>query len=264
MIVDTPVAVLVIVVTSGFAAAAVALVLISRAFWKSLQVFLNFYILGRIGIGLKHFLACLNGAYFLSISLSFSSSWIKLFKPESESSSSDSLLVPKILGYLPVYCHHRHEDWPCHHIYILNHHLTLWNSFLLSALALEELISILLLFLSLSYLFFKLTFWFRWRFRSSSLFIRLSTLPKSIPFSLGSRGTFSTILLVKSTNLDISVSEKSWKLLFRHVCKSRYCCCFWLEHAFSLVKFVEGSGCNTNLPECLSFSASTMFKRNKN
>ena len=73
VIVDTPVALLVIVVTSGFTAAAVPLVLISRAFWKSLQVFLNFYILEKIGIGLKHFLTCLNGAYFLSISLSFSS-----------------------------------------------------------------------------------------------------------------------------------------------------------------------------------------------
>ena len=29
------------------------------------------------------------------------------------------------LGYLPVHCHHRHEDWPCHHIHVLIRHLTL-------------------------------------------------------------------------------------------------------------------------------------------
>ena len=209
VIVDTPVAVLVIVVTSGFTAAAVPLVLISRAFWKSLEN------LGRIGIGLTHFLTCLNGAYFLSISLSFSSSWIKLFKPESESSSSDSLLVPKILVGLPA-CLLSLSAWRLtlsSYLYSQSPPDSFWHSFLLSALDLEELISILLLFLSLSYLFLKITFWFWWRFRSSSLFIRLSTLPKSIPFSLGSRRNFSTILLVKSTNLEISVSEKKLKAI---------------------------------------------------
>ena len=39
-------------------------------------------------------------------------------------------LLKCYLGYLPVRCHHRHEDWPCRHIHVLiPHHLTLSSIF---------------------------------------------------------------------------------------------------------------------------------------
>ena len=64
---------------------------------------------------------------FPPISSSLSSSCIRPFRLKSESSSSDSLLVPKILlCYQLVHHDRRHEDWPCHHIYaLIHHHLTL-------------------------------------------------------------------------------------------------------------------------------------------
>ena len=135
-----------------------------------------------------------------------------------------------------------------------------WHSFLSSVLTLEELILIFVFF------FLCLTC------SSSSLFEfdddSELTLPSTdcipflslFPLALALEGRFSAFLLVKFSNLGISVSAKSWKLLFRHVYS-----CFWLEHAFSLTECVGGSGCNTGKsPEWVSFSASAMFKRNNN
>ena len=122
-----------------------------------------------------------------------------------------------------------------------------------------------LFFLSLSYLPLKFTFWIWWRFRACFPIIRLSTFPKPLPFSFGSGETFSTILLVRFSNLDIRVSAKSWKLLFRHVCISGCSSYFGLGQAFSFTKCVGGRGCNTSRsPEWVSLTASAMFKRNNN
>ena len=122
-------------------------------------------------------------------------------------------------------------------------------------------------FLFLLYLLLRFTFWNWSRFKACFPNIRLSTywlIPKPLPFSLGSGGTFF-YYFVRFSNLDISVSAKSWKLLFRHVCKSGCSCCFWLEQVFSFTKCVGGRGCNTGRsPEWVLFSASAMFKRNKN
>ena len=120
-----------------------------------------------------------------------------------------------------------------------------------------------LFLLSLPYLFIKLTLWIWWRFRVCSLIIRLFTFPKSL--RLGPGRIIFTILLVRFSYLDKSISAKSWKLLFRHVCKRGCSCCFWLEHTFSLTKCVGESNCNTGkLSEWISFSVSAMFKRNNN
>ena len=46
------------------------------------------------------------------------------------------------------------------------------------------------------------------------------------PLALAVERLFSTILLVRFLNMDISVFAKSWKLLLTHVCKSGCSCCF--------------------------------------
>ena len=81
------------------------------------------------------------------ISSSLSSSWIKLFRPESESSSSDSLLVPKILFRLPSNSLSS-SAWRLTLSYSCSNSPTdpFWHSFLSSALALEELILIFCFF----------------------------------------------------------------------------------------------------------------------
>ena len=121
-----------------------------------------------------------------------------------------------------------------------------WALFPLVCLSSRGINLNILLFFSLSYLFLKLTFWFWWRFRACSLIIRSSTVPKPLPFRPGSGRTFFYYFTSQICKLGHnSVSAKSSKLLFRHVCKSGCSCCFWLEHAFALTKYVRGSGCNT-------------------
>ena len=122
-----------------------------------------------------------------------------------------------------------------------------------------------LFFLFLSYLLLKFTFCIWWRFRVCSLIIRLSPFLRLFYLALALEGLFPTIVRVRLSNLDISLSERSWKLLFRHVCKSDCSWCFWLEHAFSLTKCVGGSAYNTGKsPEWVAISASAMLKRNNN
>ena len=65
-----------------------------------------------------------------------------------------------------------------------------WTFFPLVSLSSREINLNILFFLSLLCLFLKLTFWFWWRFRASSLIIRLSTVPKPLPFRLASGRTF--------------------------------------------------------------------------
>ena len=116
---------------------------------------------------------------------------------------------------------------------------------------------LILFFLSQSYLFLKVTSWSQRRFRACSLIIRLSTIPKPVPLSLSSGRNVFCYFLVRSSNLDISVSAKSWKVLFRHVCRSG-----WLELVFSLAKCMAGSGCSTGKsPKWFFFYTFAMFKR---
>ena len=104
-----------------------------------------------------------------------------------------------------------------------------WHSFLSLALALEELI--LIFFLCCTYSSSSLSE----SDNGSELALQSSDC---LPFlslfalALALEGLFSTILLVRFSNWDLSISAKSWKLLFMHVCKSDCSCCFWLEHAF--------------------------------
>ena len=80
---------------------------------------------------------------FSPIPSSLSSSWIKIFRKESESSSSDSLLVPKILFSLPASLLSSSasrvtlSSYSCSDSTLLD---PFWHSFLSSALALEQLI----------------------------------------------------------------------------------------------------------------------------
>ena len=184
---------------------------------------------------------------FSPISSSLWSSCIKPFRPESEPSSSDSLLVPKILFRLPASslsssawrltlssysCSYSSSSDP------------LWHSFLSSALALEEVILIFCFFFVLLICTSSLP--------SESDDVSELAFPSSdflpvirlFPLALALEGLFSTILLVRFWNLDISVPAKSWKVLFRYVCKSGCSCCFWLEHASSFTKYVGDRGCN--------------------
>ena len=83
--------------------------------------------------------------------------------------------------------------------------------------------------------------------------------------ALALEGLFSVILLDTSSNLYKDLSAKIWKLLFSYVNNLGSCCCFWLEHAFSLTNSVGGKGYDTGkLPEWVSFSASATFKRSNN
>ena len=115
----------------------------------------------------------------------------------------------------------------------------LWHSFLSSALSLEELILIFCFFFL--GLICSLISPSESDDGSELAFPSSDCLPFRclFPLALALEGLFSTILLVRFSNLDVSVSAKSWKLLFRHVRKSGCCCCFWLEHAFSFIKCVE-------------------------
>ena len=141
----------------------------------------------------------------------------------------------------------------------------LWHSLLSSALALEESI--------LTFCFFFLCLicsssspsepddGSELAFPSSDCLSFLSLFP----LALALEGLFSTILLVRFSNLNRSVSTKSWKLLFRHACKTGCSCWFWLEHVFSFTKRVGGRGYNTGKSsEWVSLSVSAMFKRNNN
>ena len=83
--------------------------------------------------------------------------------------------------------------------------------------------------------------------------------------ALALEGLFSVILLDTSANLYKDLSAKSWKLLFSYVNNLGCCCCFWLEHVFSLTNSVGGKGYDIGkLPEWVSFSASAMFERSNN
>ena len=204
---------------------------------------------------------------FFPISSSLSSSWIKLFRPETECSFSDSLLVPKIL-----FARQFTVIMGRHPVIIFMFWFITTGPFLeffpLISLTSRGININFLFSLSLPYLLLKVIFWIWWQFRACSPIITLSIFPKLLPSSFCSgslEGRFSTILPVRFSNLNINVSAKSWKLLLRHVCKSGYSWCFWLEHAFSLKKCVGGSGCNTGKsPEGISFSAFTMLKRSNN
>ena len=156
----------------------------------------------------------------------------------SESSSSDSFLVPKILYKLLASL----LSWLTSKLTLSSYSCSgsqpdsFLHSFLSSTLALEKL--------TFFFCFFFLCF------TSSSSSLSRSDdgyeLPLSssdcvpilslFPLALTLEGLFSNILPVKSSDLKISIFPKSWKLLFRHVCKSGCCCCFWVEHAFSLTK----------------------------
>ena len=151
---------------------------------------------------------------FSPISLSLSSSLIKFFKPASESSSADTLLVPKILFRLPASS-----------LSSLTWKLTLsscscsdstpdpfWHFFLSSALTLEELTLIF------CFVFLCLTCFSRSRpdsdYGSELPLSSFDYLP--FPFSLDSGRTF----------FDYFTSQ-SWKLLFRHNWISGCCCRFF-------------------------------------
>ena len=88
---------------------------------------------------------------FSPISSSLSSSWITLFRPESESSSSDSLLVPKILFRLPASSLSSSASRLTLSSYLCSESPPpdlFWHSFLLSVSDLEELILIFCIFFS--------------------------------------------------------------------------------------------------------------------
>ena len=206
---------------------------------------------------------------FSPISSSLSSSWIKLFRPESESSSSDSLLVPKISFSLPA----SSLSLSAWRLTLSSYSCSdssppdpIWHSFLSSALSPEELIWIFsFFFLCLIYSsssFSESGDGSELAFPSSSDCLTFLSL---FPLALALEGLFSTNLLDRFSNLDISVYAKSWKLLIIRVCRSGCSCCFCLGHAFSLTKCVGGSGCHIGKsPEWVSFSASAIFKRNNN
>ena len=110
-----------------------------------------------------------------------------------ECSSVDSLLVPTKLFSLPASSLSSSAWRMTLSSYSCSYYsppAPFWYSCLSSALTSKGIDHNFLVFLSLSYLIFKLTFWFLWRFTARFLIIILSTFPNSLPSSLGPRRRF--------------------------------------------------------------------------
>ena len=164
----------------------------SEQFWSFSYIFIFLLIFSKV-LGFCQNLFTISTAFLLIFS-SLLSSRIKLSKPQSKSSSSVSLLVPKILIKLSTSSLSSVAWKLTLSSYMCAYSLPdlFWHFFLASGLALEGLILIFcFFFLCLTCSYSSLSDSNNDSdFSACSLIIRLSTFSKSLLFSLGSGKTF--------------------------------------------------------------------------